>query len=313
MAIEVPKRSYSGAIRSVTFGDGDKAFAVGGETAFPFYTFEGDMPNPPKFGLELWDIVPEEWADELKSVYGDVWDDPAAWAKKCVELGADFVQLTLAGTNPNDKNLGADHAVEVAKKVAAAVDVPLTIWGTAAPDKDAEVLSAVAEALESRRLAIGPVEEKNYKKLGGAALAYKHMVIASSPIDINLAKQLNVLLTNLGVSEENILIDPTVGGLGYGLEYCYSVIERARGAALTQQDDKLQFPMYCNLGAEVWKCKEAKLPDGEMNLGEAKTRGILMEAVTASTLLAAGGDLMVMRHPKALELARELVKGLLAD
>ncbi len=313
MAIDVPKRSYSGAIRSVTLGEGDKAFTTGGETAFPFYTFEGEMPNAPKFGLEVWDIEPEDWADALGEVYSDVWGDPASWAKKCVDLGADFVQLTLAGTNPNDKDLGIDHAVAVGKKVAAAVDVPLTIWGCAVPDKDAAVLGAVAEALESRRLCIGPVEEKNYKKLGGAALAYKHVVIASSPIDINLAKQLNVLLTNLGVTEDNILIDPTVGGLGYGLEYSYSVIERARAAALTQQDDKLQFPMYCNLGAEVWKTKEAKLPDNEMNLGEAKTRGVLMEAVTASTLLAAGGDMLVMRHPQALKMAREMVNGLLAD
>ena len=203
--------------------------------------------------------------------------------------------------------------MEVAKKVADAVNVPLTVWGTASPQKDAEVLRAVSEALESRRLAIGPVEEKNHKQLGAAALAYKHLVIASSPIDINLAKQLNVLLTNLGVPEDSILIDPTVGGLGYGLEYSYSVIERARGAALTQQDDKLQFPMYCNLGTEVWKSKEAKLPDGEMNLGEAKTRGVLMEAVTASALLAAGGNVMVMRHPEAINMARKLVTELLAN
>jgi CO dehydrogenase/acetyl-CoA synthase delta subunit len=313
MAIDLPKRSYSGAIRSISFGSGAKAITVGGETAFPFYSFEGEMPHAPRFGLEVWDIQPEDWAPALAEVWSGVWGDPAAWAKKCVELGADFVQLTLAGTNPNDKNLGADHAVEVAKKVAAAIDVPLSVWGTAAPDKDAEVLSAVAQALDGKRLAFGPVEEKNHKKLGAAAMAYKHVVIASSPIDINLAKQLNVLLTNLGVPESNILVDPTVGGLGYGLEYSYSVIERARSAALTQQDDKLQFPMYCNLGAEVWKTKEAKLPDGEMNLGDSKVRGMLMESVTATTLLAAGGDLLVMRHPEALAKARLLVKGLMAD
>ncbi len=313
MAIEVPKRSYSGEIRTIEVGDGDKKFEVGGETAFPFYTFEGDMPHPPKFGIEVWDIEPDDWADALKEVYGDVWSDPAAWAKKGVELGADFIHLHLAGTNPNDKDLGADHAVEVAKKVVDAVEVPVCVWGTAAPEKDAEVLRAVAEANEGTRLCLGPVEEKNHKQLGAAALAYKHAVVASSPIDINLAKQLNVLLTNLGVDAKNILIDPTVGGLGYGLEYTYSVMERAREAALTQQDDMLQFPMYCNLGFEVWKTKEAKLGDDEMNMGDAKKRGVLMEAVTASTLLAAGADLLVMRHPESLKLAREMVGELVAS
>jgi acetyl-CoA decarbonylase/synthase complex subunit delta len=157
------------------------------------------------------------------------------------------------------------------------------------------------------------VAEENHKQLGAAALAYKHVVIASTPIDINLAKQLNVLLGNLGVTDENILIDPTVGGLGYGLEYTYSVMERARMAALTQQDDKLQFPLYCNLGKEVWKTKEAKLPDNEMNLGEHKQRGLLMEAVTASSLLAAGADILIVRHPETMKLGRQLVSEMLAN
>ena len=313
MAVDLPKRTYSGAIREIVVGKGDKSFKVGGETAYPFYTFEGQIPNPPKFGLNILDIEPDGWADALMEVYGDSVKDPVAWAKKCVEFGADMVQLTLQGTDPNDKNLGADHAVEVAKKVSAAIDVPLAIWGSGSPEKDTEVLRPIAEALSDRRLLIGPVAEENHKQLGAAALAYKHVVIASTPIDINLAKQLNVLLGNLGVTDENILIDPTVGGLGYGLEYTYSVMERARMAALTQQDDKLQFPLYCNLGVEVWKTKEAKLPDNEMNLGEHKQRGLLMEAVTASSLLAAGADILIVRHPETMKLGRQLVSEMLSN
>jgi acetyl-CoA decarbonylase/synthase complex subunit delta len=312
MAVDLPKRTYSGAIREIVVGAGDKSFKVGGETAYPFYTFEGTMPNPPKFGLDILDIEPDDWADELKSVFGDVWNDPAAWAKKCVDLGADVIQLNLKGTDPNDKNLGADHAVEVAKKVAAAVDVPLAVWGTANAEKDVEVLRPIAEELTDRRLMIGPVIEENHKQLGAACLAYKHVAIASTPIDINLAKQLNVLLGNLGVTDDNILVDPTVGGLGYGLEYTYSVMERARMAALTQQDDRLQFPLYCNLGVEVWKTKEAKVPDGEMNLGEHKPRGVLMESITASSLLASGADILIVRHPDTLKLGKKLVEEMLA-
>ncbi len=314
MAVDLPKRTYSGSIREIQIGQGDKAFSVGGETAYPFYTFEGNLPREPRFGLDVWDVAPENWAKELEDVYGDALKDPVAWAKKCVgEFGADFIHLSLVGTDPNGQNLPPEHAVNVAKAVAGAVDVPLSIWGTANAEKDTQVLRAVAEALDGRRLNIGPVQEENHKQLGAAALAYKHVVVASSPIDINLAKQLNVLLGNLGVSSENILIDPTVGGLGYGMEYTYSVMERCRMAALTQQDDKLQFPLYCNLGHEVWKTKEAKLGDHEMNTGEHRYRGVMMEAITAAAMLSAGGDMLVLRHPKSLEMVRSMVKELLSN
>lgn len=311
MAVAVPKRSYTGAIRTVILGKGSKSFTVGGATAFPFYTFEGQNPNPPKFGLEIQDIPPDDWADSLLEAYGDATKEPATWARKCVgEFGADLIQLTLAGINPNDQDLPAASAVKVAQEVARAVDVPLAIWGCGNAAKDAEVLRAVCEALPDRRLAIGPVVEGNLKQLGAVALTYHHVVIGSTPIDINLAKQLNVLLCNLGVPEGDILIDPTVGGLGYGLEYTYSVMERVRAAALTQQDDKLQYPLYCNLGAEVWKTKEAQAPGSDPKMGDTKSRGMLMEVVTASTMLAAGGDILIMRHPEALKLARKLVREL---
>jgi CO dehydrogenase/acetyl-CoA synthase delta subunit len=311
MSLELAKRNYSGAIRSCKIGEGEKSFTVGGETAFSFYLFEGQMPHTPRIGLNILDVKPDNYAASLLQSYGEVVGDPAAWAKKCVALGADLVQITLAGTDPNDKNLGPEHAVEVVKKVAAAVDVPISVWGCGNEEKDALVLRAVAEAMAGRRLCIGPVQEKNHKQVGAACLAYKHVAIASTPIDINLAKQLNVLLGNLGVSDDNILIDPTVGALGYGLEYTFSVMERARLAALCQQDERLQFPIYCNVGSEVWKTKEAKLPDNEMKLGEASKRGVLMEAITASALLTAGADILVLCHPESLKVVRKLISELI--
>jgi len=138
-------------------------------------------------------------------------------------------------------------------------------------------------------------------------------VIASTPIDINLAKQLNILLGNLGVPDEQIIINPTVSGIGYGIEYCYSVMERMRMAGLTQQDEKLQFPIICNIAKEVWKSKEARLPDNELMMGNAKKRGILLEAISAMVLLVAGGDVLIMRHPEAIKLAREIVTDLTAS
>jgi acetyl-CoA decarbonylase/synthase complex subunit delta len=190
--------------------------------------------------------------------------------------------------------------------VADAIDVPLLVWGTANVEKDAEVLSRVAEECADAHILIGPVDEANHKQLGAKALAHDLSLVANSPIDINLAKQLNILLNNLGVPIEKIIIDPTTGGLGYGLEYTFSVMERIRQAALAQDDQKLQSPFLCNLADEVWKCKEAKQPSDEA-MGDAAERGILMEAVTAVTLLGAGASLLVMRHPEAIRQVRTYI------
>ena len=312
MAVDIPKTNYTGSIKEIGIGDGDKALKVGGETAYSFHNFEGAMPNAPRIGLEVNDVAPDAWPAALAEQYQDVWDDPAAWAKKCVEtFGADFIHLQLVGTDPNGLNRSPEEAVQAAVAVAGAVDVPLCIWGTANVEKDTAVLRAVAEKLADRNLMLGPIQEENHKQLGAMVLGYNHTAIASSPIDINLAKQLNILLGNLGVSDQRILIDPTVGGLGYGLEYTYSVMERARMAALSQQDEKLQFPLYCNIGSEVWKTKETRLDgDDDSLLGDPSKRGILMESTTASSLLLAGADLLVLRHPKSLELIRGIINKL---
>ena len=198
--------------------------------------------------------------------------------------------------------------------MADAIDVPLIVWGTADHDKDTEVLRKVTEICQNKKLIIGPVEEGDYKRIGASALAYNHTVIASTPIDINLAKQLNILLGNLGVPDELLVIDPTVSGIGYGIEYCFSVMERMRMAGLTQQDEKLQFPLICNVAKEVWKTKEAKLTmEEDPSLGDARKRGILMEAMSATVLLLAGGDVLIMRHPEAIKLVREMVAELSAS
>ena len=310
MGIEIPKVKYSGSIKEVELGSGDKKLTVGGADSFPYYAFEGNIPNKTIIAMEVWDIDPSDtWPEALLEPFKDVVNDPAAWAKKCVdEYGAQMIQVSLVGTDPNGQNKGADEAVAVVKAVCDAVDVPVAVWGTNNAEKDAETLRAVAEAMNGRKLAIGPVQEGNHKALGAAVIGFDHTAINSTPIDINLAKQLNVLTGNLGVPDGKILIDPTVGGLGYGLEYTYSVMERARMAALLQQDDKLQFPLYCNMAQEVWKVKETRLEDE--NLGDPKTRGILMEAICATSLLFAGADVLVMRHPEAIKQIKNMIDGL---
>ena len=315
MAFEVPKTIYSGKIREIKLGKGNKAITVGGETTYPFYLFEGEMPNLPKIAMEVFDSPPEDWAEVALEPFAGVTDDPVAWAKKCIsDYGAEMICLQLVSTDPNGLDRGADEAAEVVKKVADAIDVPLIVWGTANHDKDTEVLRKVTEICEGKNLIIGPVEEGDHKRLGASAMGYHHTVGASTPIDINLAKQLNILLGNLGVPDDLLVMDPTVSGIGYGIEYCYSVMERIRMAALTQQDERLQFPLICNLGKEVWKTKEAKTPTGgDPKLGDAKKRGILMEAMSAMVLLLAGGDVVIMRHPEAIKLVREVMTELTAS
>lgn len=312
MAFAIPKISYTGKIREIQLGRDDKVITVGGGTSYPFYVFEGEMPNKPVIAMEVYDSKPEEWPETAIEPFRDVIDDPVAWAKKCIEVyGAELVALQLASIDPNAQDRSADEAVEVVKKVAEAVDVPLIVWGCANVEKDTEVLRKVAEECSGRNLIIGPVQEGNYKQLGAVAIAYNHTVVASTPIDINLAKQLNVLLGNLGVPDKQILIDPTTGGLGYGLEYTYSVMERIRMAALTQEDERLQFPMICNMAKEVWKAKETKISqEDDPKLGNSQKRGILMETITAVALLLAGADILIMRHPEAITLTNGMIEDL---
>jgi acetyl-CoA decarbonylase/synthase complex subunit delta len=314
VAFEIPKIQYTGRIKEITLGRGDKAVTVGGETSYPFHLFEGQMPHKPKIAMEVYDKEPEEWAEAALEPFKGVTGDPVAWAKKCVEeYKADMIALQLLSTDPNGLNRPAEEAAETVKKVAGAVDVPVIVWGSDNDEKDAEVLRKVSEVCEGENVVIGPVVEGNYKVVGAGAIGYKHTAIASTPIDINLAKQLNILLGNLGVPDEQIIVDPTTGGLGYGIEYTYSVMERDRMAALTQQDEKLQFPMLCNMAREVWKTKEAKLSaEEEPTLGDPRKRGILMEAITAVLLLLAGADVLIMRHPDAVKLVRDYIEDMTA-
>jgi acetyl-CoA decarbonylase/synthase complex subunit delta len=308
MSFKTPGITYNGRIREITLGSGYKAVKVGGENAYPFYTFDAEMPHLPKIAMEVYDAIPEDWADTAIEPFRDVIDDPVKWARKCIDIyQAEIICLQLSSTDPNGLDRNVDEAADIVRKVADAIDVPLIVWGTANHEKDTAVLNKVCEACKGKNLVIGPLEEGDYKNIAPTAMACGHTIIASSPIDINLAKQLNILLANIGVPDNKILIDPTVSSIGYGIEYAYSVIERIRIAALAQNDEKLQFPIICNIAAETWKTKEAKIPTGENpKLGDAKKRGILLEAMSAMTLANAGADILVMRHPEAIKLVKEM-------
>jgi acetyl-CoA decarbonylase/synthase complex subunit delta len=310
LAFEIPEQPYSGRIGEVTVGTGPNAFKVGGEDSYPFHLFEGSIPNAPKIAMEIWDYDPsEEWPAAALEPFKDVISSPDEWARKCVdEYGAEMIVLQVKSTDPNAMDRGAEEAAEVVRKVLDAIEVPVAVWGTGNNQKDEEVLKKISETCEGKNLSLSPVEEACHKGVGASALGYGHNIVASSPIDVNLAKQLNILLGNLGVQLDKILVDPTTGGLGYGLEYSYSVMERIRMAALTQEDDKLQCPIISNIGNEVWKCKEAAQTIQEApTLGDPEKRGILMETVSAVCYLLSGANVVVLRHPESVRLTRSFI------
>ena len=301
---------YTGTIRTVTMGNDGNEKLIGGSASMPFQLFEGEHPNKPLIAMEVSDVKPEEWPETLSRHFSDVYDNPVAWAEKCVEVyGAEAIAITLGSTDPNGMNRSAADAAKIAADVIAAVDVPVIVWGCGNADKDTETLRDLTSVIGDKKVCLSPLEDSNYRTIGATAMAFRHPVVAASPIDVNLAKQLNILLENLGVSLDTVLMDPSVGALGYGIEYTYSVMERIRIAALTQHDEKLQVPIICNLGCEVWKAKETKLPSDDM-IGDQETRGIMMEALTASCMLLAGGEVMIMRHPKAISLTKAMIAGL---
>lgn len=310
MGFEIPKQAYTGKIREVVIGTGPKAITLGGENVYAFHTFEGQIPNPPKVGMEIWDYDPsQEWPKAVVEPFKDVISSPDKWAQKCVkDYGADFIVLQMKSCDPNGMDRPVDEAIKVVKQVVEAVDVPVVIWGTANKEKDEALLKRVAEECQGKNVGLSPVEEGNYKGIGAAALGFNQVVIASTPIDVNLAKQLNILLENLGVPLNKVVIDPTTGGLGYGLEYSYSVMERIKMAGLTQEDEKLQVPMINSIANEVWKSKEAGLATEDApTLGDTEKRGILMEVTAAVAYLLAGSNAVVLRHPESVRLVKAYI------
>jgi len=315
-ATKVPASSYTlnynGAIRETVLGNGDNAVTVGGSSVLPFHLFEGDMPRKPLIAMEILDIRPDNWPATLTRYFDDVMDNPVEWARKCVEeYQAEALNIYLAGTDPNGRNRKSSEAARDAAAVIEAVNVPIIVWGCGNNEKDTETLREVTSIIGDKKVCLAPLEDANYRSIGATAMAFHHPMVAASPIDVNLAKQLNILLENLGVPLSTVLMDPSIGALGYGIEYTYSVMERIRLAALTQKDEKLQVPIICNLGREVWKTKEVGLPSDDL-LGDQEQRGIMMEAMTAACLLLAGGEVLIMRHPKAVNLTKSLINGFMS-
>jgi acetyl-CoA decarbonylase/synthase complex subunit delta len=301
VAVAIAKEKWSSRVNEVVIGVEPNVVKVGGENTLPFLRFEGVVPNRPVVALEVWDMEPLDWPGMLTSAFDGVLDNPVAWAKKCEECGADLICLTLISSHPDNKNSSPAECAATAKAVAEAVKVPLIVVGSGVEEKDAQVIEAAGEALRGRNCLLGCARPENYKTITAACMVHGHNIIASSPLDINLAKQLNILITEMNLAANRIVIDPLVGALGYGIEYAYSIMERSRIGALTG-DKMLSMPVICFIGQEVWKTKEAKNTAEESpEWGDQARRAILWETMTAITFALAGGSIMVLRHPGSLK------------
>lgn len=293
--------SYRGRVRAVDLG----GLVVGGGAAFPLHHFDGELPNPTRVCFEVWDVAPDDWSPELATVWGDVYGDVVAWAARAGALGADALYVRLKSADPHGAARSADEVAEGVRRLGEAVDLPLIVVGCGDPDTDRRLLPRVAEGLRGRRVVIGNAENDTYQDIGKAAADCGHAVLSYTPMDVSLAKQLNVLLVQAGTAESDILVDPTCSALGYSFEYAFTVFERDRLAALAQNDTKMQAPLLANVGQETWHVKESRASMEELpGHGERRARGVLWESVTALCLVLAGADLVVVRHPETARLLR---------
>ena len=307
MPLPAVQESYSGRVNEVTLGGGTrkKQVTIGGAKTIVYGGDRTVTGRRPVIAIDVLDAAPQDWAPVLAEAYGNVLSDPAAWARKAVEeFGADLVCLKFDGLHPDKGNLGAAESVAVTKKVLAAVGVPLILWGSGSDEKDNAVMPKVSEAAKGEKVLLGTVTQDNYKSLTATALADGHLLIAQAPLDINIAKQVNILVSDMGFPLESLVMFQTTGTLGYGMEYAYSIQERERLAALTG-DKLMAAPVICDVGYETWRCKESKadLPQW----GDAAKRGPLWEATTAVSLLQSGVDIVRMRHPVAVAVVKAYI------
>ncbi|MFC1782365.1 acetyl-CoA decarbonylase/synthase complex subunit delta [Planctomycetota bacterium] len=314
MPVPTVADSYKSAVNKVVLGatkeaggTRSKTVEVGGAANVVYSGTAEGASLKPVIAMDVLDSAPADWPDALAAPFKEVLDKPGVWAKKCVEeFGADLICLKFDGIHPDKGDKDADHAVAVTKEVLSAVSVPLILWGSGDDAKDNQIMPKVSEAAKGENCLIGTVSEDNYKSLTAIALADGHHLITQAPLDINIGKQVNILVSDMGFPMERVVSYQTTGALGYGIEYIYSIQERQRLAALGG-DKMMSQPAICDVGYEAWRAKEAKLVDAP-EWGEAADRGPMWEAATAVCLLQSGVDIIRMRHPQAVQTVKSFIE-----
>lgn len=303
---------FNASINVVEFGTGDKAVKIGGENVFPLYSFDATIENAPKVGIEITDFGMEHEPECIKKYYEGC-ATLADMARKAASMeGVDFLSFRMEGGDPNGANKSTEELIGELKEIADAVDLPLVVCGCKNVEKDAELFSKAAEALNGKNAVILSAKEENYKTVGAAAgLAYKQIVGAESAVDINLAKQLNVLISQLGVDSKSVVMNVGTAAVGYGFEYVISTMDRVKAAALQQGDANLQMPIITPVASEAWGVKEAMASETDApEWGSQEERGIDMEVETAMAVIAAGSNAVILKHPESIKIISGLMKEL---
>ena len=309
MAFTPKTAPFSGKINAVTLGTGDKAIVVGGQNVMPFYTFDAPIENAPKIGLEISDLASQWEVGSLKEFYAGC-TTMADFAKKAEAVEeCDFLCLNFVGADPNGANRSTADCVADAKAVAEVVTKPIVVMGCKNVEKDAELLGALAEALSGKNVLVMSAKNENYKTVGASvALASGQKVGAETADDINLAKQLNIMLKGLNVKAENVVMDIGTAAVGYGYEYAASTLDRIRLAALQQSDADLQMPILAAVCNDTWGVKESTATvEDEPAWGCQEERAISMEIATAAADLVGGADLVVLRHPASAATIKKFI------
>lgn len=313
--MEVPNvtEKWAGAVKEITIGatkdEGgtrEKTVSVGGAQSIPFMDCDGNQGRRIAIAMDVYDTPPEDWPEPLMKHFEDVINDPAKWAKKSAEeFGADLICLKLDGAHPDRDNISAEDTVKTVKSILEAVNVPLIIWGCENDEKDNEIMPKVSQAAAGERCLLGGATQDNYKTITAVCLADGHNLITQAPVDINIGKQVNILVTDIGFPLDRVVMFQTTGALGYGMEYCYSIHERGRIAALSG-DGQMAVPVICDVGHEAWRAKESKATESEApKWGPVAERGIMWEAITAVSLMQSGVDIIRMQHPNAVSIVKE--------
>jgi acetyl-CoA decarbonylase/synthase complex subunit delta len=289
-------------------GTRSKTITVGGQSALPHLTFDGETPHKPVIAAYVADIVPD-WPDFLIKAIGSEINSPLEWAQKAIEeFGVDLVSIKLLGSSSDSEDRSPDECARLIEDLLRAVDVPLIIWGSHDEKKDRLILQECSQAARGENCLLGSATESNYMTMAAICKADKHKLIAEAPVDINIGKQVNILLEDAGFSLDDIVMFQTTAALGYGFDYVYTIMERARSAGL--QGDKLMArPLLCDVGEEVWRTKEATVDEDILEgWGNVEKRGPMWEAVCAQGYLQTGADILIMTHPEAIAAINKTIK-----
>jgi len=313
MAFKRVPQTFSAKINEVTLGTGDKAVTIGGGNTFPLYTFDAPAPHKVAVGFEIGDDGVDTTIPGLAKAFEGC-ATVADMAKKAETFeGVDFIALSLAGADPNGENKSVDECLALAKEVANAITLPLVVMGCKNGEKDGQLFEKIAEALQGKNVLFVSTKEENYKVVSASCgMAYNQKLCAESAVDINLAKQLNVLINQMGVKPEQYVMNIGSAAAGYGYEYVASTLDRIKAAALTQNDAMLQMPIVTPCGDDAWGVKEAIVSEEDFpEWGAREDRGVAMEVSTAASCIAGGSDAVILKHPTSVKTIAALAASLM--